>query len=798
MDILLDLFKKPTQHGMETFLKSHPLLPKMNLSTPFNFQKTFFRSDGVQRMWLTYNSNSKQLFCFLCLTFSNESNSFTTGMSSWKYVYQRINEHEGSKIHNHCVESYLLFTQKRDINTLLFSVQKDKRKEEVKKNREVFKRIIDSVIFIGKRGLSYRGNKFEAAYSLNNLHDHGNFLELLLFLSNYDSVIKDHLDTVTQKSIKANKAGSKGRGNSLTFISKTTVDYVISAISSLIKKSISEDVNKAQMYSVMLDTTQDIAAKDQCAIVIRYVGNNSVHERLISLINCTDTTGQGMCQLLKDVLKSNDINVKNCVANATDGAANMQGEYNGFNAWLNETAPNQVHVWCYSHVLNLVMSDASKSPLPAAALFTLLNSLAIFFKESYKRMEYFTKRCTSNRRLQSIGETRWWGKEIALNRIFGKINDPSKGMYIEVILALSDVINSDNFKPDIKVKADHMRTSLLKYSTILTAFIYIRIFSITGPLSKYLQTKEMDLLKSQELVDTALEKLIEIQRDMDGVKLSGDVFVQQINSELNQFNLDIVVEEHFPRIRSRKRKILPGEMVEDYIINDQLQKFTVDVHNKILDTIVESMRRRFLKHRDLYTDLSCLSPTNFKEITEQGLSNIALTTLSNKLQQFNKNASNENIKNELKSFAENWNKLKKSIPETYATIYMKNNNEEEDEEVLVDTQTNDNDSTTLCKSCKNCFLCCYTVLTKYNLYCQTYSNLYLAYKYVLTLPSTQVTCERSFSQLKNIKTRLRSQLTDSKLEAFMMMGVEKEKLASLDHDEIIKVVSQQSDLLYKS
>jgi len=171
----------------------------------------------------------------------------------------------------------------------------------------------------------------------------------------------------------------------------------------------------------------------------------------------------------------------------------------------------------------------------------------------------------------------------------------------------------------------------------------------------------MDLLKSQELVDTALEKLIEIQRDMDGVKLSGDVFVQQINSELNQFNLDIVVEEHFPRIRSRKRKILSGEMVEDYIINDQLQKFTVDVHNTILDTIVESMRRRFLKHRDLYT-LSCLSPTNFKEITEQGLFNIALTTLSNKLQQFNKNASNENIKNELISFAENWNKLKKKYP----------------------------------------------------------------------------------------------------------------------------------------
>jgi len=45
---------------MEHFLKSHPQLPKINLSTPFNFQKTFYRSDGVQRMWLTYNSNSKR------------------------------------------------------------------------------------------------------------------------------------------------------------------------------------------------------------------------------------------------------------------------------------------------------------------------------------------------------------------------------------------------------------------------------------------------------------------------------------------------------------------------------------------------------------------------------------------------------------------------------------------------------------------------------------------------------------------------------------------------------------------
>lgn len=150
------------------------------------------------------------------------------------------------------------------------------------------------------------------------------------------------------------------------------------------------------------------------------MSNHSDHEQLISLVNCTNTLGQGICQLLKNVLESNYINVQNCVANATDDGVIMQGEFNSINAWLNETSPN-LHVWCYSHVLNLDMFDASKSPLPAAALFTLLHSLTFFFKESYKRMEYFTKWCTSNHCLKSIGETRWQGKVIALNRIFGKI-----------------------------------------------------------------------------------------------------------------------------------------------------------------------------------------------------------------------------------------------------------------------------------------------------------------------------------------------------------------------------------------
>jgi hypothetical protein len=68
-----------------------------------------------------------------------------------------------------------------------------------------------------------------------------------------------------------------------------------------------------------------------------------------------------------------------------------------------------------------VIIDSTKSHLKAAALFVTLNDLANFFKESYKRMKVWVNTVGENnkKRLQSIGNTRWWSKELALKHLFG-------------------------------------------------------------------------------------------------------------------------------------------------------------------------------------------------------------------------------------------------------------------------------------------------------------------------------------------------------------------------------------------
>ena len=100
-----------------------------------------------------------------------------------------------------------------------------------------------------------------------------------------------------------------------------------------------------------------------------------------------------------------------------------------------------------------------------------------------------------------------------------------------------------------------------------------------------------------------------------------------------------------------------------------------------------------------------------------------------------------------------------------------------------------------CSSCKNCVVCVHLILSQYNLLTDTYHVIGLAYKFLLTLSITQVACERSFSTLKFIKNRLRSTLTQNKLEAFMLMSTEKETHMSLDNDTVINRVAETSALL---
>ena len=398
----------------------------------------FHTKNGINRKWLAYCERTHTLFCTVCLAFTKPSafDSFfvTEGMKDWKHVHQRIEEHKISHLHQDATEAYFLRKNKGDMASRLAGNQLSQRQEQVRRKRQVMDRVISVIKVIGRQGLSYRGKEFETAYTLEDQNlNHGNFLEMIMLLGMYDVCLQQHLTQCIEKSKAQHKAGSRGRGSLVTLLSKGTTTKVIKVIDQLIKESIANEVRKAKIFSVQIDTTQDITAKDQCSVIVRYV-TDVVHERLVALVDCEASTGDYFVSLLKDTLAALNPDVSCCVGCATDGAANMQGSYKGFSALLSNEAPNQIHVWCYAHVLNLVLADTTGSVIQSVTLFNLLNDIAVFIKESYKRMrqweETSTNRC--HRRLSPIGQTRWWAKDAALKKVFGCFVSPDGALDVDI------------------------------------------------------------------------------------------------------------------------------------------------------------------------------------------------------------------------------------------------------------------------------------------------------------------------------------------------------------------------------
>lgn len=121
---------------------------------------------------------------------------------------------------------------------------------------------------------------------------------MVLLVSKFDPILQGHLDIVIKKSASIHNSGSKQGGGLITFLSKTTINYIIDAISQLIKSAITKETEKALIYSVQLYTTQDVTVVDQSSIIIRYVVDTKIHECLIGMVKCTSSKGIDFVNLL--------------------------------------------------------------------------------------------------------------------------------------------------------------------------------------------------------------------------------------------------------------------------------------------------------------------------------------------------------------------------------------------------------------------------------------------------------------------------------------------------------------------
>ena len=766
-DCEINFFTKPSKRDLARFLNYHPQQPSERYckitnkvdKLPFNAENIFFRIESGQRVrrnWLSFYSETNSLFCYVCLAFSknNYKSPFTDipGFNKWSHVRDRISEHEKSKSHIEGVKTLLREVKGHTIkNILMTGEQLGLRKTQVMNRRIVVIRIIQAIKYLGKQGLAFRGHRHEGAHELFDLElKRGNFLEAILLLAKADPILKEHVLKVAEMSLKTRKKRAEGtskvigRGKFVTFLSKNTLSKIISTITSLMLQNITCSIKSAEIYSIMMDSTTDVSAWDQCAFVIRFVEHTGkVAERLLVIKRVMSSTGEDLHKLLEKTLAGLGIDAKNCVADSFDGASNMSGQYKSVSARLIEKNKNHIHTWCLSHVMNLFITEVTECTVPAISLFGLLQELSSFFKDSYKRMIEYEK--TNPRlKLRAIGKTRWTSKNEALTKLFGSFDHwktavttnltaideiRTKAVFLSVVSAFKFISEDKSFAAKVRHEAVSLKDKLLKYETILTAITFSAIFEASTPVTKYLQTINLDYVTSWRQVDGMIKKVEKLRNDFPKIVQITDKFISVMNKELSANGLEI--ETQLPSRRSTRT-----------ISESSIRDYEIQVYNVMLDTAIVEVKSRFENHRELYGDLECFDARKFKEITENGLPTGALTRVCQLTE-----VDEEKLQSELLSFAfffptlqlETWENIYSNPGEPVTSIDSSETESEDSEGENAENEDERGDQK--CEDQKRCSYCLSCILQKLidlRLYVTGYENLFCVYKYLLTLPMTQV------------------------------------------------------------
>lgn len=268
--------------------------------------------------------------------------------------------------------------------------------EMVTKNRDILKRMINAVCFLGKQELAFRGHD-ESESSDNR----GNYRELLDEFANLDPLLKQHFSNCTT---------FKGT-------SPTIQNDIIQAISSVMYNEILAEIDEAKFVAILTDESTDTSSKSQMSTVIRFVDlNGNTKERFLGFTNVSDDRSAGaISKHIIETIKKLKCE-KKLVAQCYDGASVMAGELSGTQKRVRDEFPDALFVHCFAHKLNLVLADSVKFIKECKIFFSTVSGTSSFFSHSTARITALHE--IVKKKFPKAAPTRWNYSSRIVNMIF--------------------------------------------------------------------------------------------------------------------------------------------------------------------------------------------------------------------------------------------------------------------------------------------------------------------------------------------------------------------------------------------
>ncbi|KAL4152763.1 hypothetical protein QTP88_000596 [Uroleucon formosanum] len=724
----------------------------------------------VRRDWLSYSIVNDKIYCHSCIIFGRNVKKawVKDGFSAWHKAIECMKLHEISEAH----VSAALKLKLRQTALPIIPLMRENELQNTMYNREIVKALIDVSLFLAQNCVAFRGHR----ESWSNIGNQGNFLELTKILSKYSSPLASYLESL-KNSVKKPE---------INFTSKLRQNQIINSISTSIKARIKEELKDAKFFSVSMDSTFDLSRKEQISFIVRYVtACGNVSERLLALHDSPITTGEQMFKIFELICKELNLDwINYLVGQSYDGAQNMRGQYNGLQTLIKEKCPTAIFVWCCAHRLNLIVSKLVSCSLDPVDLFGNLETLYNFICGSKKKVAYYEamqKNCSLNkqgRRLKRVSTTRWMSHNYALEAVLETFEP-----IIDTLQHTRDTEGRDDHA------VGHMAGCLMDYLLskrfVMSAIFFQKLFNILAPLNTLLQSKDLDLLAAVNGIDEAQKKLTQVRQN----DKTYDNLIHEANHFIKENNQFIFSELKINRIRKKKK--MSGEMSNDEPITDPVNKFKCDTYFKCLDVTITFINNYFNAQAiGIYKDLALFSKKRIFEI-KNNPSALPKDAFQEFCAVYGKCVQKDLLCKEYAHFCRIFHLFETS---TFLPNELHPSNEPFETESDEDEDEDLSQRKQISTSNENSIKYVFKIFMNGQL-ASIFPTLNTSLLIALTLPVSSASTERSFSKLKILKSRLRTTMSQTRLEDLLIISCERDIEPNIEN--VIQHFKEQSIILTK-
>lgn len=435
------------------------------------------------------------------------------------------------------------------------------------------------------------------------------------------------------------------------------------------------------------------------------------------------TDSQTIFNAISDVINDFGIKWESVLSMCFDGAATMSGSVNGVQAKFKKENDKAFFVHCYGHCLNLILVDSVGRE--NRITFDFFGNIQLIYS-------FIEGSCTRHGILETIANSLNLKlktlKSVSTTRWACRAEAVSaiKENYTALLVAIKEI--SDRTKQaDVRAKALGILNQMKTFEFIFAMLMLNPILSLVLKVSVYLQSSKINLLTAIELVTSLKQSLISLRNNE---KEFQDIFkktVQMCNDN------DILIPDLKRRRVSSK---IDESHKTQHIIKNKEEEMKISVLFPMLDRMISDIEIRF--NQETINMIKCVARLIKQEVTNDDLINLS------------------NI------FGVDFNDLDAEIRLLKSNCSIGKDN---------------------INTCDDLIKWLADYGTGRDI---IFQNIFKILKEFMTIPVTSCSCERTFSKLNFIKTKLRSTMQQDRLDALLTISIEQESAYNINIDDVIE------------